>query len=141
MVLRTGRRTVTDTDILNFAGVSGDFQPLHTDDLFARTTLFGRRVAHGLLVLSMVTGLRTMANWFVGTTMAFLEIRSYRFLKPVFPGDTIYSLCTILKKEPTSKPDRGVVVQGIEVYNQNDEKVQEGEFVTLLRRKGGSPKG
>ena len=134
--LITGRRTVTEADIVNFAGVSGDFQPIHTDRLFAAQTPFGRPVAHGLLVLSLVTGLRTLSGWFVGSTLAFLEIRSWRFLRPVFPGDTIYARCTIVEKKPTSKPDRGVVVQRIQVLNQDEEVVQEGEFVTLMRRRG-----
>jgi acyl dehydratase len=136
MRLVTPRRTITEADIVQFAGVSGDFQPIHTDHLFARE-IFGKPIAHGLLVLSVVTGLRTMAGWFVGTVVAFLEIRSWRFLAPVFPGDTLYSVTEILEKRPSQKPDRGVVIQKVEVFKagEREEKVQEGEFVTLLRRR------
>lgn len=136
MRLISPRRTITEADIVQFAGVSGDFQPLHVDHLFARE-LFGRPIAHGLLVLSVVTGLRTMAGWFVGTVVAFLEIRSWKFLAPVFPGDTIFSTTEIIEKKETQKQDRGIVVQKIVVFKvaEKEEKVQEGEFVTLIRRR------
>jgi acyl dehydratase len=86
----TPARTVTEADIANFAGVSGDFNPIHTDAEFARSTPFGERIAHGLLVLSMLTGLRQRSGHFEGTIVAWLEIRNYRFLKPVFIGDTVH---------------------------------------------------
>jgi acyl dehydratase len=128
---------VTEADLVNFAGVSGDFNPIHTDEEYAKETPFGRRVAHGLLVLAMLTGLRLRTGVFEGTLIAWLEIRRYRFLKPVFIGDTIRGETEIAEKRETSKPDRGVVVQRVRIYNQKGEAVQEGEFVTLVRRKHG----
>ncbi|MEA2284987.1 MAG: hypothetical protein QOJ21_1030 [Solirubrobacteraceae bacterium] len=128
-------RTITEADIVNFAGVSGDFNPLHTDDSFAATTPYGRRIAHGMLALSVVTGLRQRMGVFDGTILGFLEIRSWRFRAPVFPGDTIRAVTSVAELRETSKPDRGVMIQGIEVLNQEDELVQDGEFVTLLRRR------
>lgn len=128
-------RTVTEADLVNFAGVSGDYNPLHTDEVFAATTPYGRRVAHGMLALSIVTGLRQRMGVFDGTLIGFLEIRSWRFRKPVFPGDTIRSITEVAALDETSKADRGVVVQRIEVLNQGDDLVQDGEFVTLLRRR------
>jgi acyl dehydratase len=128
-------RTITEADIVNFAGVSGDFNPLHTDDAFAATTPYGRRIAHGMLALSVVTGLRQRMGVFDGTILGFLEIRSWRFRAPVFPGDTIRAVTSVAELRETSKPDRGVMIQGIEVLNQEDELVQDGEFVTLLRRR------
>jgi acyl dehydratase len=136
-VFPTPARTVTEADLVNFAGVSGDFNPIHTDEEYAKETPFGRRVAHGLLVLAMLTGLRLRTGVFEGTLIAWLEIRRYRFLKPVFIGDTIRGETEIAEKRETSKPDRGVVVQRVRIYNQKGELVQEGEFVTLVRRKHG----
>ena len=110
----TPARTVTEADVVNFAGVSGDYNPIHTDAEFAKSTPFGQRIAHGLLVLSMLTGLRQRTGHFEGTVIAWLEI---------------------LEKRETSKPDRGILVQRVRVYNQRGEVVQEGEFVTMVRRR------
>ncbi len=134
-VFTTPRRTITEADIVNFAGVSGDFNPLHTDELHARKTPFGQRVAHGLLVFAILTGLRQRTGVFEGTLIAWLEIRRYRFLKPVFIGDTVWGETEVLEMRETSRPDRGIVVQGVRVYNQKEEVVQEGELVTLMRRR------
>lgn len=135
MRFETSRRTMTEADLVNFSGISGDFNPLHTDEEFAKTTMFGRRIAHGALVLSIATGLRQRTGTFDGTLLALLEIRSWRFLKPVFIGDTIRVVTEIRELRKASKADRGVMVQQVQVVNQHDEVVQEGEFVTLLRRK------
>ncbi len=135
MRYETSRRTVTEVDLVNFSGVSGDVNPLHTDEEYARTTMFGRRIAHGALVVSIATGLRSRTGMFEGTLMAFLEIRSWRFLKPVFIGDTVHVTVEVRDLRPTSKPDRGIMVQHLQVLNQRDEVVGEGEFVQLLRRK------
>jgi len=134
----TPGRTITEADLVNFAGVSGDYNPLHTDEEFARTTLFGRRVAHGTLVLSLTAGLRQRTGVFEGTLLALLEIRSWRFLKPVFIGDTVRVTTTIQDVRETSNSERGVVVQHIDVVNQRGETVQQGELVSLIRRRAGA---
>lgn len=131
----TAGRTVTEADVVNFAGVSGDYNPIHTDAEFAKSTPFGQRIAHGLLVLSMLTGLRQRTGATDGTLIAWLEIRNYRFLKPVLIGDTVHGETEIVEKRETSKPDRGIVVQRVRVLNQRGEVVQEGEFVTMIRRR------
>ena len=118
----TPARTVTEADVVNFAGVSGDYNPIHTDAEFAKSTPFGQRIAHGLLVLSMLTGLRQRTGHFEGTVIAWLEIRNYKFLKPVLIGDTV-------------RGESGILVQRVRVYNQRGEVVQEGEFVTMVRRR------
>lgn len=128
-------RTITEADIVQFAGVSGDYNRLHTDEAYARESQFGRRIAHGVLGLAVVTGLRQRKGEFEGTLMAFLEIRGWRFRAPVFAGDTIRAVTEITELRETSKPDRGVMVQRIEVANQDGAVVQDGEFVTLLRRR------
>jgi acyl dehydratase len=133
----TPARTVTEADIVHFAGISGDYNPIHTDAEFARFTPFGARIAHGLLVLSMLTGLRQRSGHFEGTIIAWLEIKNYRFLKPVFIGDTVHGETEILEKRETSRPDRGILVQKVRVLNQKGEVVQEGEFVTMVKRREG----
>jgi acyl dehydratase len=85
----TPRRTVTEADLVAFSGISGDFNPLHTDSIFAARSIYGERVAHGALVLSLATGLRQRTGLFDGTLMGLLEIRSWRFAAPVRIGDTI----------------------------------------------------
>ena len=131
----TPSRTVTDADLVAFAGVSGDFNPLHTDAVFAAGSIFGGRIAHGALVLSLATGLRQRVGLFDGTLMGLLEIRSWRFVTPVRIGDTIRVVTEVVELRPTSKPDRGVMVQRVEVWNQDDAVVQTGELVALLRRR------
>ncbi len=131
----TPSRTVTETDLVNFAGVSGDFNPLHTDEQFAAKTIYGGRIAHGALVLALATGLRQRVGLFDGTLMGLLEIRTWRFHAPVRIGDTIRVVNEILELRETSKPDRGVMLQRVEVSNQDSEVVAAGEFVMLLRRR------
>jgi acyl dehydratase len=131
----TPSRTVTETDLVKFAGVSGDFNPLHTDERFAANTIYGGRIAHGALVLALATGLRQRAGLFDGTLMGLLEIRTWRFRAPVRIGDTIRVVNEILELRETSKPDRGVMLQRVEVSNQDSEVVAAGEFVMLLRRR------
>ncbi|MEU6561626.1 MaoC/PaaZ C-terminal domain-containing protein [Nocardia nova] len=130
----TPRRTVTEADVVNFCGVSGDFHALHTDADAMRDSPFGQRIAHGALVLSMVTGLRGRLPMFDDSLLAFAEIRRWRFLAPVFIGDTIRVSNEIIELRPTSKPDRGVMVQRVDVLNQHDAIVQDGEMVSLLKR-------
>ena len=135
-VFTTVRRTVTEADVANFAGISGDFNQLHTDALFAEESPFGERIAHGLLVLSMVTGLKQRLGIFEGTVIAFLGL-TWNFKAPVLFGDTIQARITIDKKKETSKPDRGVLYQKVEVLNQREEVVQDGEHILMMRRKTG----
>jgi acyl dehydratase len=131
----TPRRTVTEADLVAFAGVSGDFNPLHTDAVFAAATMYGERIAHGALVLSLATGLRQRVGLFDGTLMGLLEIRSWRFLAPVRIGDTIRVRNEVSELRSTSKPDCGVMVQRVEVVNQDEAVVGEGELVMLLKRR------
>jgi len=125
------RRTVTESDVVAFAGLSGDYNPLHTDAEFGRQTPFGERIAHGMLVASMATG---MANWtgvFKGTTVALLE-QIIRYKGAVRFGDTVHLELEVIEKKETSKPDRGVVRFAARVRNQADEVVQDGEWTLLM---------
>lgn len=128
----SGRRTVTEADIGAFAGVSGDFNPLHTDEITAAASGYGGRIAHGALVLSIATGLRQQMGLFEGTHRGLLELRSWKFLAPVRAGDTIDTVSTVTELRLTSKGDRGLVTQRVDVRNQDGEIVQGGELVMLL---------
>lgn len=128
----TQRRTITEADVVSFAGLSGDFNPLHVDETFAASGPFGRRVVHGLLVLSVATGLRQQSGVFYGVVRAFAEMRNWAFKKPVFIGDTITAVTTVVNARATSKPGQGIVEQRVDVVNQDGEIVQSGIFVTLI---------
>jgi acyl dehydratase len=114
--------------------VSGDFNPLHTDAAHAAGSIYGERIAHGALVLALATGLRQRVGLFDGTLLGLLEVRSWRFRSPVRIGDTIRVRNEVTELRPTSKPDRGVMVQRVEVVNQDGTVVNDGELVLLLRR-------
>lgn len=121
----TKRRTITETDIVNFAGISWDFNPLHTDELFAKETPFGRRIAHGMLVLSITTGLSQTLGIFEQRVIAFLGLE-WNFTGPVFIGDTIHFDQTVADKRLTKNPGRGIVTFDGEVLNQDGQVVQKG---------------
>lgn len=131
----TPKRTVTEADVVAFAGLSGDYNPLHTDEEFARGTQFGGRIAHGLLGLSIMTGLQSRLGLLDGTTLAFGGVQ-WRFVRPIMLGDTIFARLAVTSKRETSKPDRGVMILGAKLCNQRDEVVQEGELTLLMKRKG-----
>jgi oxepin-CoA hydrolase/3-oxo-5,6-dehydrosuberyl-CoA semialdehyde dehydrogenase len=136
--LVTPRRTVTEADIVNFAGISGDFFYAHMDDIAARDSIFEKRVAHGYFVLSAAAGLFVDAA--PGPVLANYGLESLRFVKPVYPGDTIQATITV--KQKTAKENRegqvpqGVVSWDVEVRNQNQEPVAVYTILTLVRRKG-----
>ena len=132
-VITTARRTITEADIVNFAGLSGDFNPLHTDEEFAKETPFGTRIAHGMLVASIATGLANQLGVFEGTTIALLE-QTVRYRGAVLPGDTVHLELRVADKKESSKPDRGVVTFEATVKNQRGEPVIEGQWVLLMRR-------
>lgn len=126
-------RTVTEADVVTFAGLSGDYNPLHTDAEFGRSNPFGERIAHGMLVLSMATGMAQWTGIFEGTTLALME-QVVRYKAPVKFGDTVHLELEVIEKKPSSKPDRGVVRFAARVFNQRGEVVQEGEWTCLMKR-------
>ncbi len=126
-------RTVTEADVVAFAGLSGDFNPLHTDAEFCKKTPFGERIAHGMLVVSMATGMSNWTGLFEGTTMALME-QVIRYKKPVLFGDTIHLELEVIKKKETSKPDRGVITIATRINNQRDEVVVDGQWTLLMKR-------
>lgn len=128
------RRTITEADIVSFAQLSGDWNPLHTDAEFAARTRFGARIAHGLLTLSAVTGLMDRAGLFDGSAVAMLGIE-WRFLRPVFIGDTIGFRMTVESLRLTADHRYGVVGRRFEVTNQRGEVVQAGSVPLLVARR------
>ena len=130
----TSARTITETDIINFAGISGDYNPLHIDEEFCRNTQFGTRIAHGPLVYSIATGLIFQLHLYDDTLIAFLGFDSLKFTKPVKIGDTIHARVEVIEKRESSKSDRGIMKRLLQVLNQNNELVQEGVQAFLLKR-------
>lgn len=131
--LLTAGRTITEADIVNFAGISGDFAPIHLDEEYSRASFYGRRVAHGLLVLAIASGLRVQLGLYEETIIAFLGIDQWEFVAPVFIGDTIHARLTTVGARRTSKPGRGILSQRVEVFNQRSELVQRGSTAVMIR--------
>jgi oxepin-CoA hydrolase/3-oxo-5,6-dehydrosuberyl-CoA semialdehyde dehydrogenase len=135
--LITHRRTVTEADITNFAGISGDNFYAHTDELGAKESIFERRVAHGYFVLSAAAGLFVDPG--VGPVLANYGLEGLRFVKPVYPGDTIRARLTVKQKTAKETPPggvpQGVVHWDVEVTNQNDEPVAVYTILTLVKRR------
>jgi acyl dehydratase len=133
-------RTITEADVVAFAGLSGDFNPIHTDAEFAAQGAYGRRVVYGLLGLSIATGLLDRLGVFSGSAMAMLGIKDWTFTAPVFIGDTVRLELTILDVRPSrSKPDRGIVERQFALRNQRAELVQTGRIDVLVRRRPEQP--
>jgi 3-hydroxybutyryl-CoA dehydratase len=132
------RRTITESDVVLFAGLSGDFNPLHVDQSSAKNNPFGRPVAHGLLGLAISTGLTSHAPRV--DTLALLAILEWRFHRPIFFGDTIHALSKVEALHPHTNGHRGVVIWHRRILNQDDLLVQEGRTQTLVRSRsrGGS---
>ena len=126
-------RTVTEADTVNFAGVSGDYNPLHTDEEFGKTTPFGSRIAHGMLVAAIATGQANQLGVFEGTTIALMQ-QTLKYTGAVKFGDTVHLELKVAEKKESSKPDRGVVTFDATVLNQQSKAVIEGQWVCLMKR-------
>ncbi|MDQ2899764.1 MAG: MaoC family dehydratase N-terminal domain-containing protein [Acidobacteriota bacterium] len=133
-VFESRGRTVTETDIVNFAGLSGDFVELHTNEVYARHSPFGRRIAHGALIFSISTGLMTQMNFLNETVLAFYGLDHLRFTRPVFIGDTVRVHKKVASKQEKSE-DRGIVTFETSVLNQNAEPVIVYTDKILMRRR------
>lgn len=127
-------RTITEADLVMFAGFSGDYNPLHTDEEFAKGTQFGGRILHGPGVFAIATGLESRLGIKDGTAIAFLGM-TWNLTKAVHIGDTIKVHERVAElRASSSKPDRGVVTFDVQVTNQRDEVCQEGKWVVMFRR-------
>ena len=135
-VVTSPGRTITEADVVAFAGLSGDYNQLHTDAEFARATPYGQRIAHGLLGLAAASGLAARAGFIEGTTQAFVGLTN-KFKAPVLIGDTIHLRATVSKLRPMPSMGGGMVVFAMEVLNQRGEVVQEGDWTLLMRGRPG----
>lgn len=130
----TRSRTVTEVDIVQFAQFSWDTNPLHTDAEFASKTIFGERIAHGMLGLVISSGLSQSLGILDGTIVAFIELK-WKFAAPVKIGDTLHVVQTVSEKRETKKPDRGIIVLSAKLINQRGETVQEGTRTMMVKRR------
>jgi len=132
---KSSSRTMTEADIVMFAGLSGDYNPLHIDEEFCKKTQFGTRIAHGPLVYAIAAGLLFQLHLYDDTLIAFLGFDSLKFTKPVKAGDTIHARIKVLEKRETSNAERGVMKRQLQVLNQRGEMVQDAIQAFLLKRK------
>ena len=130
--LTTEKRTVTEGDIMTFARVSGDDNRIHTDPEFSKTTIFGKQVAHGLLGLAIASGLAWQTGILDGTVIAFREVKEWKFIKPVFIGDTIYVDLETIETKALPRIGGGSVTITLEVKNQNEEVCHRGVWTVLM---------
>lgn len=129
------RRTITEADIVMFAAMTGDHNPIHTDEEFAKTTIFGGRILHGPAGFAIATGLESRLGIKEGTAIAFLGM-TWDLKGPIKIGDTIRVEQKVTGKRETKKPGQGIVFFHVALVNQRDEVVQEGEWKIMMIRKG-----
>ncbi len=136
MRFRSPGRTITDADLVGFAGLTGDFSELHTSDVYAQASQFGRRVAHGMLGLAYAHGLMwARTGELRETAIAFLGIDGWRFVGPVFVGDTIfvdYELAEL--RDSRSRPTQAIATFEVKVVKQDGSVVQQGRKVLLVSK-------
>lgn len=136
----SGGRHVAQSDVDTFAALTGDRNPVHVDAEFAARTPFRTRIAHGLLIESLVSGLAWELGVFDGTIVALREV-SMRFEAPVVPGDTIRLELEVLERDPAPGPRRGWVRFATRVRNQRAELVLDGQWLTIVQRGPGRAAG
>lgn len=132
-VFVTPGRTITESDIAAFAGLTGDYNPVHTDEAFAAATPFGSRVAHGPLGIGIAFGLASRLDLIDGTVVALLGV-SWDFRSPMRPGDTIRALIEVIEKRAVKQPEYGLVGLSIRILGQGEALLQEGQARLLMRR-------
>jgi acyl dehydratase len=126
-------RTITEADVVTFAGLSGDSNTIHTDAEYAKVTAFGQRVAHGLLCVSIVSGLAMRTGIMEGTVIAFREIKDWKFSLPVFIGDTIHVILEVKEKKAMPRLGGGSILLSLDVRNQDDQTVMKGIWTVLVK--------
>jgi acyl dehydratase len=136
MEFRSPGRTITDADLVGFAGLTGDYSELHTSDVYAKNSQFGRRVAHGLLGLAYAHGLMwPRTGELRETAIAFLGINDWKFVGPIFVGDTIfvnYKLAEL--RDSKSRPTQAIAIFDVSVVNQDEKVVQQGRKALLVSK-------
>jgi len=136
MQFRSPGRTITDADVVGFAGLTGDFSELHTSDVYARSSEFGQRVAHGMLGLAYAHGLMwARTGELRETAIAFLGISDWKFVGPIYIGDTIfvnYALAEL--RDSRSRPSQAIATFDVEVVTQDGKIVQRGRKALLVSK-------
>lgn len=127
-------RTILEADLINFAGLTGDFNPLHTNEEFAKKNGFGKRIAHGMLGAAIMTGMSNQMGIFEGTTIAFLSLQM-DYKVPIFINDTVHLDLMPIEKKVSSKPGRGIVNYQANLVNQNDEIVTQAIWTIMMKSK------
>ena len=133
-VVVSAGRTITEADIVNFAGLAGDYTQIHTNAEFAHQSFFGQRVAHGLLLMAIASGLLAQLGFIEGTVLAFREL-IWKFSLPVFIGDTVHVQAIVARLKALQRLGGGVVTLDVQVMNQEDKTVQGGQWVLLISHK------
>jgi 3-hydroxybutyryl-CoA dehydratase len=133
-VIVSAGRTITEADVVNFAGLTGDYNQIHTDAEYAAREMFGRRIAHGLLVLSISVGLAVQTGLIEGTVLAFRELE-WKFSRPVMLGDTIHVSLEVTEVKPLPRLGGGNVLLKTTVFNQHQEAVHRGSWAMLVKSK------
>lgn len=128
----TPGRTVTESDIALFCGLSGDYNEVHSNLEYAKSSMFGRPIAPGMLVLSIASGLATRLALLEGTVQAFMGI-DWKFKKPTFAGDTIRVRSVVAQKREVKALGGGVLALDVSITNQRDEVVHEGKWTVLMK--------
>jgi acyl dehydratase len=133
-VFESAARTITEADIVTFASFTGDWNPLHTDAEFAKTTPFGQRIAHGMIGPVISAGLGVLEGVMHDTVIGLLGME-WKFIRPIFIGDTIHQKRIVEFKRESRRPERGIIRFKLEMINQKDEIVQEGTRTLMVRRR------
>jgi acyl dehydratase len=128
----TSGRTITEADVVNFAGLAGDFNQIHVDAEYSAGTPFGQRVAHGMLVASIASGMANQTGFMEGTVMAFREINEWKFIRPVFLGDTVHAVLEVTETKDLRRIGGGAVTVLVDVQNQKNETVMKGTWTVLI---------
>jgi len=131
IAMQTRGRTITESDIVSFAGLTGDYNPMHTDAEYMKESMFGQRVAHGLLTLSYAVGQAYQLGFMERTVLAFRGLEM-KFSLPVFIGDTVHAELVVREKKDAARLGGGMVTIDIKVVNQNGKTVQSGELLVLV---------
>jgi acyl dehydratase len=134
-------RTISEFDLVQFAGMTGDNSAFHTDEEFSKNSIYGQRLVHGMLSISFALGLISRTLVFEGTGIAFLGMDGVRFHQPVFVGDTVTAAFSIESMRETKQPDRGIIVRHVQLFNQRKESVLEFSITGLVLRRGAEISG
>src|SRR5258708_17110911 len=125
-------RTITESDLVQFAGLTGDTNPMHTDAEYSKTTLFGERIAHGMLGLSYMLGLLWPLGFMEGTVIAFMGLEA-KFKAPIKIGDTIHAVAQTTQLKELKAAGGGIVVLSVKLVNQRDEVTQQADLKVLMK--------